>query len=313
MNLYFSALGAFGAAWVLGKPIIALLRRLDAKQTIYEFAPESHRSKAGTPTMGGWIVIAAVALAVIGLQLLGFWPTTGTAGAGAYVLGTAFAFALLGFVDDYLVRRLTAQRGLRWKLKLLLQFAIAGFAAYPLNALIGPMAVAAGAFWIVMWVNAFNLTDGLDGLAAGLSAIAFGALAATSTDPGVQITAVVWAGASLGYLVWNCHPAQVFMGDTGSMALGAAFALLSLSVYLENPKPFRLWSNGFLIGIVFFVEIISVVIQLTSVKALKRKVFLATPIHHHFEALKWAEPKIVVRFWIVGLVAALAAIGMERA
>ncbi|GBC93438.1 Phospho-N-acetylmuramoyl-pentapeptide-transferase [bacterium HR15] len=325
-------------ALVLGKPIIGALAKLNIRQTIYAYAPDTHRAKEGTPTMGGFIMLFAVAGGLLALipsvqaapALLHIRHFPVALSPFALLFSTALLFALLGFVDDYLVRRWLGRRGLEWKVKLLLQFLAAGIALYaiadiPPQLLRGellpqPPSLPSvmwvfGLVWVVAWVNAFNLTDGLDGLAAGLSVIAFGVLAAIGRDALSIITAMLWCGAALGYLWWNLHPARVFMGDTGSMALGATFGLITWrEIALAQSvgqagrwAPVEWMALCVLIGLVFALEMVSVVFQLSAVKLLKRRLFRATPIHHHFELLGWQESEIVGRFWLVGALAGLTA------
>lgn len=301
---------------VLGKPIINALKRLNARQTIYEYAPETHRAKEGTPTMGGFIILIAVAVGCIARI---FVPgSDDTSLAPFLILSIAVLFALLGFADDYLMKKWTGKRGLEWKSKLVLQFGLAALSVCMLSSLttgetntdilqadfsqanVGRLAFLT--LWMVAWINAFNLTDGLDGLAASLSAIAFIGMGGIVAFPAPLIdTAMVWAGACLGYLWWNSHPARVFMGDTGSMALGAAFGSLSAIPLLRSNAPLSEGVVWILLGGVFVAEIVSVVIQLSWVKLFKKRLFRATPIHHHFERLEWQETQIVARFVIVGI------------
>lgn len=298
------------AALLLGKPVIEGLKRLKARQTIYEYAPESHRVKEGTPTMGGFLMLIAAALA--GIVMIGRTENSQHLASYWLVWGGAMAFGLLGFSDDYLVRKLTGRRGFEWKIKLIAQLVLAlAFVTILTNAnAVGQGSgsrwfhLLFGTFWVVGWVNAFNLTDGLDGLAAGLSVIAFIALGVWSKEPAIALPAYCWAAACMGYLWWNTYPAQVFMGDTGSMALGAVFAGLSLQAAWGVSNAVAGYGVPIFIGWVFAVEILTVVIQLTWVKTMGRRLFLATPIHHHFERLNWHESRIVVRFWIAGLLAA---------
>jgi len=325
-------------ALAIGKPIIGALAKLNIRQTIYAYAPDTHRAKEGTPTMGGFIMLLAVAAGLITLLLAPHLPAFTSLLLTHYspfaisplalLFASALLFALLGFADDYLVRRWLGRRGLEWKVKLLLQFLAAGVALYtmagfPAQLLRGqpplyspslpPLLWGIGLVWVVAWVNAFNLTDGLDGLAAGLSGIAFGVLAAICRDALSVVTAMLWCGASLGYLWWNIHPARVFMGDTGSMALGATFGLITwreITLVASAPLPTMPVQQAalfVLVGLVFAAEIVSVVIQLSWVKLLKRRLFRATPIHHHFELLGWQESLIVGRFWLVGALAGLTA------
>jgi len=308
-------------ALVLGKPVIGWLARIKARQTIYAYAPETHRPKEGTPTMGGFLIILGVLAAMV---VWGVAHRDENLVLTLVIFAGALWFAAIGLLDDYWIRRLTGQRGLEWKAKLGLQLVAAAVSVYMLwQAVPAPMrtiptqpltgdgggwlALEFGwgyyllaVLWVVGWVNAFNLTDGLDGLAAGLTAIAFLPLCGeVGRFMGAEYAPML-LGACVGYLWWNVHPAKVFMGDTGSMFLGASFGLLTLRMLLSSPS----WTgvaSYTLIGGVFAVEILSVVIQLSSVKLRGgKRIFKATPIHHHFELLGWAEPTIVMRFWLVG-------------
>lgn len=311
-------------ALLVGKPMIGWLARLKVRQTIYAYAPETHRPKEGTPTMGGFILLLGVGAGIVAYALQ---PEKRLLLTPLLALFTgAILFAFIGIVDDHLMYRWMGRRGLEWKTKLLLQLiaalaslALLGSVPALLNTSTVTMLGSAlasdawmlllGTLWVVGWVNAFNLTDGLDGLASGLSAIAFGTLAVLAQDMVHHASALLWAGASLGYLWWNAHPAKVFMGDTGSMALGATFGLLTwreVMLSLSLPHAFLMG----LIGAVFAVEVLTVIIQLSAVKMLGRRVFKATPIHHHFELLGWKEPEIVVRFWLVGALCALSALAL---
>ncbi|CUU38593.1 MAG: phospho-N-acetylmuramoyl-pentapeptide-transferase [Armatimonadetes bacterium] len=313
------ALTASLIALILGKPMIGWLAKLNIRQTIYSYAPETHRPKEGTPTMGGFIILCGVLGGLLAYALQ--QETQYLLPSMLAILTGAFLFALIGLVDDHLIRRWTGQRGLEWKTKLVLQGAVGAFSLW-LMAQVPPQLQSApptppsadghllwwglGLLWLVGWVNALNLTDGLDGLAGGLSVIAFGTLSVMAREVSVAALGGVWAGAALGYLWWNTHPAKVFMGDTGSMALGAAFGLLTWREWMLNPtlSHAAIWV---LLGGVFAVEVLTVIIQLSAVKTLRRRIFKATPIHHHFELLGWREPEIVVRFWIAGALCALGA------
>ncbi|MCS7273005.1 MAG: phospho-N-acetylmuramoyl-pentapeptide-transferase [Fimbriimonadales bacterium] len=316
----------------LGKLVIRWLARVHALQTVYAYAPATHRPKEGTPTMGGVLIIAGV---LAGMFVWGWlqreWLLMLVIFAGAVW------FALIGLLDDYWIRRWTGRRGLEWKAKLALQTVAAAASVYvlwhavPTVAADDALAVFTGTdslgtrqlefhwgyfllavIWVVGWVNAFNLTDGLDGLAGGLTALAMVPLCAyVGAFAGAEYAPIL-LGACLGYLWWNVHPAKVFMGDTGSMFLGASYGLLTLRVLLSQPSLTELVSFA-LIGGVFAMEIVSVVVQLSSVKLRGgKRVFLATPIHHHFELLGWSEPTIVMRFWLVGALCASAGMLVSR-
>lgn len=304
----------------LGKPLIKQLAKLNIRQTIYSYAPETHRTKEGTPTMGGLLILLGV---VAGLTAHAIQPEKRYALTAMLAIFTgAFLFALLGLVDDYLIRRWTGRRGLEWKTKLFLQAGVGAFCLWfstqiPPQMQSAPPSTAPadlhwlwwgfGLVWLIGWVNAFNLTDGLDGLAGGLSVIAFGALGLIARDALTGALSLLWAGSTLGYLWWNTHPAKVFMGDTGSMALGASFGLLTWREITFQPSTAPILTLT-LLGAVFAVEVLTVILQLSAVKTLKRRIFKATPIHHHFELLGWNEATIVVRFWIVGALCAMGAV-----
>jgi len=316
-------------ALLLGKPMVGWLASIRARQTIYAYAPETHRAKEGTPTMGGLLIMLGV---VVGLVVWAATTRESLIPVLVIFAGAAW-FALIGLLDDYWIRRWTGQRGLEWKQKLALQLvagsvsiyvlwlaasgvaepflggADAGRAQLPLT----PATFALGVFWLVSWVNAFNLTDGLDGLAAGLTALAMLGVYAISAGQGSWVAyALMVAGGCVGYLWWNVYPARVFMGDTGSMFLGASFGLLTLRSLLDVPA-LRHWGAFAVVGLVFAVEILSVVVQLSSVKLRGgKRIFRATPIHHHFELLGWAEPTIVMRFWLAGAMAAAGGVAISR-
>ncbi|MCS6919399.1 MAG: hypothetical protein NZM28_06480, partial [Fimbriimonadales bacterium] len=273
-------------ALLLGKPVIGWLARVNARQTIYAYAPETHRPKEGTPTMGGFLMILGV---LAGMLLWGITRRGDNLTPALVIFAGALWFAAIGLLDDYWIRRLTGQRGLEWKQKLVLQLVAAAVSVYMLWGAIpapvpdAPPQASTGydfgalqlefswgyyllaVLWVVGWVNAFNLTDGLDGLAAGLTAIAFLSLCQYAGFMAGAEYAPMLLGACIGYLWWNVHPAKVFMGDTGSMFLGASFGLLTLRVLLSSPSWVQAASFA-LMGGVFAAEILSVVVQLSSVK-----------------------------------------------
>ncbi|MGQ9657780.1 MAG: phospho-N-acetylmuramoyl-pentapeptide-transferase, partial [Fimbriimonadales bacterium] len=240
-----------------------------------------------------------------------------------------------GLVDDYWIRRWTGHRGLEWKQKLALQLLAGAVSMYVLWLMASSAGETAdllglgalqqvhlplnsatfvlGLIWLIGWVNAFNLTDGLDGLAAGLTVLAFmGVYAISAGQGGGSAYALMVAGACVGYLWWNVYPARVFMGDTGSMFLGASFGLLTLHHLIRAPD-LKNWGAFTLVGLVFAVEILSVIVQLSSVKLRGgKRIFQATPIHHHFELSGWAEPTIVMRFWLVGAITAAGGVALSQ-
>lgn len=318
-------------ALLLGKPVIGWLAGIRAQQTIYAYAPETHRTKEGTPTMGGVIIMLGVGGGIFAWGAL----TRDSLVSMLVIFSGAVWFALIGLVDDYWIRRWTGQRGLEWKQKLALQLLAGAVSVFMVwwvamgaggeGALLGlsppqqahlPLnlaTVTVGLIWLIGWVNAFNLTDGLDGLAAGLTALAMMGTYAIGVVQGTSNAyALVVAGACVGYLWWNVYPARVFMGDTGSMFLGASFGLLTLHHLIRAPD-LKNWGAFALVGLVFAVEILSVIVQLSSVKLRGgKRIFRATPIHHHFELSGWAEPTIVMRFWLVGAITAAGGVAFSQ-
>ena len=298
---------------VVGPKFVAYLRRKEYGQHIREEGPEHHVTKQGTPTMGGLLVLLAASIGFLGFSRYTVPALT--------VLFVTLACGAIGFLDDFI--KLTHRRSLglngRWKLILLGAITVGvGIAArhqdLPTNVYVpglGHIELSYAWYGLLFLViagaaNGVNLTDGLDGLAAGTVIIALFTFAAMiviswirSGTPGhrfdtkldLAIIAAALIGAAIGFLWYNAWPAEVFMGDTGSMALGgalAAFAIFTKTIFLL-----------LLIGGIFALEALSVIVQVFTFKYLKRRVFLMTPIHHHFEMKAWSETKIMVRFWIV--------------
>jgi phospho-N-acetylmuramoyl-pentapeptide-transferase len=304
-------------------------KKTSSVQPINEWAPDRHKDKAKTPTMGGIVFVSATILA--SLLTIKF--------SNVYALGailTIVLFALIGFQDDYAkIKKHENLAGLKAKTKLLLQifFAIlissylyvfADFNTDLYVPFIKAPIVDMGIFSIILWVivvistsNAVNLTDGLDGLATVPSITALTSfsiiiyitgnvkisayLLMPSFNVGeVAIVASALMGALTGFLWYNCHPAEVFMGDSGSLTIGA---FLGYSAIISKSEILLL-----LIGSIFVIETLSVILQVGSFKLRKKRVFLMAPIHHHFEMKQWAESKIIVRFWIIAILSNLVAL-----
>jgi phospho-N-acetylmuramoyl-pentapeptide-transferase len=301
---------------ILGGPtFIAFLRRNEFGQHIREEGLQHHRDKQGTPTMGGLLVIAAAAIA--------FLPLSDFTLPALTVFGTTLACAGVGFLDDYLKLRRQHSLGLRgrWKMLLLALITVAvGLAAnhqhlsHSVFVPIGDWSVPLGPVWYLLLfliiagsVNGVNLTDGVDGLAAGTSIIAlatFTAMAvkifirsATPTHGRIEnrldiaFIGAALIGAAVGFLWFNAFPAELFMGDTGAMALGGGMAAMAIMMKVELLLLF--------VGGIFAVVALSVVLQVLSFKYWGRRIFLIAPLQHHFEMKAWSETKIMVRFWIV--------------
>jgi phospho-N-acetylmuramoyl-pentapeptide-transferase len=296
----------------LSPRFIEFMRARQFGQHIREEGPEGHHSKAGTPTMGG--VVIFVALAVPFLILSDYdWRSIG-------VFGVALGAALIGFADDYtkIVKRRSL--GLRARTKLAAQIALSLFlwwvatekAGLPdtlrlrsLDATIDLGLLYPVLIYLVVagTTNAVNLTDGLDGLAGGCTAIVslayLGITFITSGQEDLALLSGCLVGACIGFLWFNAFPATIFMGDTGSLGLGGAIAGLAVMTKTEELL--------ILLGGIFVIEALSVLIQVFSFQTFRKRVFLMAPVHHHFEILGWSETKIILRFWIVAAVCAAAA------
>ena len=308
--LSLAGAAALAAVLVLaaGPFVIPELHKLKFGQSIREEGPKSHQAKSGTPTMGGVMIIAAITLATLAAA-----PLTAGVWLALFVMLGHFA---LGFLDDYIKVVKKRNLGLKARQKLLGQIVIAVVVIFFAQHELGiattvwlPLVHAEldiGLFYypLVLFVlvgtsNAVNLTDGLDGLAAGtvtVAALAYMAVALAFSATGLAVFAAAIAGASCAFLRFNHHPARVFMGDTGSLALGGALAALGILTHTEILLA--------VIGFVFVVEALSVIIQVISFKTTGKRVFLMSPIHHHFELKGWTETRVVYTFWFVGAVVA---------
>ena len=308
-------IGFLGSA-VLGLILIPILKKLHLGQRISAFVGEAHRKKEGTPTIGGLIFIIPTLVATIGLAILGKIPYTANLGI---VLLVFIGYACIGFLDDFLSIRRGKNEGLTTYQKLTMQvlIAIGFFYIYMRNGgqtswVVGTLHIDLEMGWLyglfILFVlvgasNAVNLTDGLDGLAGGLSAIAFIAFSLISLMVGFEdigIFSLILVGSLLGYLIYNTHPAKVIMGDTGSLALGAAMGAIAILTHRELTL--------LVVAGVFVIETLSVILQTFWVQIFHKKLFLMTPIHHHFEKLGWDENDIVKLFWVAGLLLAMAGI-----
>jgi phospho-N-acetylmuramoyl-pentapeptide-transferase len=296
----------------LSPKFIDFLRRREFGQNIREEGPQGHQTKAGTPTMGGIIILVAFAIPFLILSTRD-WQSLG-------VFGATLACALLGFADDYtkIVRRRSL--GLRARTKLVLTVAISvglwwvatqkahleptvRFRFVDVNIDLGPIYPLFIYLVVAGTTSGVNLTDGLDGLAAGCAAIVLLAyIGITFITPGerdLSLLAACLVGACIGFLWFNSFPASIFMGDTGSLGLGGAIAGLAIMTKTEVLL--------ILLGGIFVIEALSVVIQVFAFQTFRKRVFLMAPLHHHFELQAWSETKIILRFWIVA--AACGAIG----
>jgi phospho-N-acetylmuramoyl-pentapeptide-transferase len=294
----------------LSPKFIAFLQLREFGQFIREDGPAKHHIKAGTPTMGGIIIVAAIAIPFLILSEYD-WRAVG-------VFGAAVACALLGFIDDYIkiVRRRSLGLSARMKLGFTILISIGLWwvateqAGLPetlrlrvIDYQIDLSFLAGVPFLVLIYVvvagttSAVNLTDGLDGLAAGCAAIvllAYIAITFTTRQFDLALVAACLVGGCVGFLWFNSFPASIFMGDTGSLGLGGAIAGLAVMTKTEVLL--------IILGGIFVIEALSVLIQVASFQAFRKRVFLMAPIHHHFELRAWSETKIILRFWIVAAV-----------
>ena len=302
-RILFGGTAALLICIFLSPKFIAFLRKREFGQQIREDGPQGHHQKAGTPTMGGIIIFLAVTVAFLILTEYE-WRSIG-------VFGAALACALLGFADDYvkLVRRRSLGLRARTKLGITIAISVAlwfvavheahlapdlelNFVDY--HIYLGPLFPLLIYLVVAGTTSAVNLTDGLDGLAAGCAAIvllAYIGITFFAGDYDMAMLAGCLGGACIGFLWFNAFPATIFMGDTGSLGLGGAIAGLAVMTKTEVLL--------ILIGGIFVVEALSVAIQVISFQMTRRRVFLMAPIHHHFELRGWSETKIILRFWIV--------------
>lgn len=304
INVFSAAVVAFVVVVIAGPVVIPLLHRLKFGQSIREEGPRRHFQKAGTPTMGGLMLLAAIIIAALTFagQEREVW----------LALFVTVGHGILGFIDDYIKVVLKRNLGLKARQKLLGQLIMAVALAYvtahffgwgtdvwvPFTDVyfnLGTIYYALILLLLVGTTNAVNLTDGLDGLAAGTSLVAAAAYAAAAFylgRTGMATFSAAVAGSCLGFLRYNYYPAKVFMGDTGSLALGGALAAVAVVTKTELLLV--------VIGGVFVVEALSVIIQVISFQATGRRVFRMSPLHHHFELGGWPEPKVVKAFWLAG-------------
>ncbi len=319
-----AVLVSFLAAYLLGYPAIPLLKRLKFGQTIRDDGPQWHKSKQGTPTMGGVLIIIGVVLGfAVAIASSFVADDTMSAEFGNALsftklfagLGLAIIMGIIGFIDDYIKVVKKRNLGLTASQKTALQslacatylisLALAGLKT-TFIPFVGQVSVVSGwgiVFWpiafffIYGFTNAVNLTDGLDGLASSVTlvvAVAFMLMSGSMKMLGANILASALAGSCVGFLTWNWHPAKIFMGDTGSMFLGGLVVALAFLI----DRPIYL----LLAGVIYLIEALSVVLQVIWFKKTGKRLFKMSPIHHHFEKCGWSEVKIVIVFSIITLI-----------
>lgn len=346
LKKYFSFLNVFGyitfrsvVAFILSFLIaiiffpllIDAMKKWKASQIIRDDGPQSHQGKSGTPTMGGVLVVISI---VISMIICGNFNNLFI----IILLGATILFAFIGFLDDYLKISKKSSAGLHAKFKLISQIIVALIISILIYIIFGPSSskiyvpflknvfidisilyIPFGVFFIVGFSNAVNLTDGLDGLAAGLLVPVFATFGLLSYITGhkeiaeylyisylplsseVLVYCLAAIGGIVAFLWYNAHPAQIFMGDTGAISLGGIIGTIAMMIKQELLLV--------IIGGVFVMETLSVIIQVISYKTRKKRVFLMAPLHHHFELKGWKESKVITRFWIIGGILAIIAIG----
>ncbi|WP_212378409.1 phospho-N-acetylmuramoyl-pentapeptide-transferase [Alkaliphilus sp. B6464] len=322
-QIIYTIIIGFFVTLILGPLIIPFLKKLKVGQTVREEGPKSHLQKTGTPTIGGIIIIASILVTSF---------TSGLINRDLLVaLGATVAFGFIGFIDDFIKVVLKRSLGLRAYQKLSLQIVVAIFLAiyqssisvmgtkiivpfikgsFTFGNIVIPQYLDLGilyipfiVFVVVATVNSVNLTDGLDGLASGVTLIiaAFFALLAMNWGyTSLAIFSAAVTGACLGFLKFNSHPAQVFMGDTGSLALGGAISAVAILMNVALIIP--------IVGGIYFAETLSVILQVVSYKLTGKRIFKMTPLHHHYELSGWAETKVVIVFWIVTVILCLVGV-----
>lgn len=292
---------AFGVSALLAAPVLRVLIALKSRQTVSQHLP-GHQVKSGTPTMGGLIVVLGLTAAILATPAL-----------DRALLVLVLGFAAIGFLDDFVVPRLwPGKRGLGWKEKLILQFAAAGGWVWLAGAASAGAAVALGAGFVVLfWANAYNFADGLDGLAAGLGiwiALGVAACAFVIGMPSLALVALALVAAMVPFAFLNAPPAKVFMGDVGSLPIGALLGALLVGLVVVEPRPL-VWIAAGLLSLMMAVELVPVPLQILSVKLRKKRLFPKTPIHHAFEDAGWPETRIVSGFVLAQLVLSAVAAG----
>ena len=312
----FAIMIGFLSAIVLGLVLIPFLRRKKIGQRISIYVGNAHKKKEGTPTMGGLIFVLPTIVATIILILTKKLELTPNL---IILLFVFIGYAFIGFLDDFLSIKKKNNEGLTTYQKLFLQLIISlvffylymekGGQTSLVSSTLGiniEMGWFYGVFLLFVLIgasNAVNLTDGLDGLAGGLSAISFIAFGLISISVGFEeigIFTFILVGGLMGFLIFNTHPAKIFMGDTGSLALGAAMAAIAILTHREITL--------LVVASVFVVETLSVILQVVWMFLFHKKLFLMTPLHHHFEKIGWCETDIVKLFWVVGLILTMAGV-----
>ncbi|MDD4699465.1 MAG: phospho-N-acetylmuramoyl-pentapeptide-transferase [Oscillospiraceae bacterium] len=326
----FAAVFGFLISLILGYPLIPMLRKLKFGQTIRDIGPAWHKSKEGTPTMGGVIIIAGVVISMVLSFMVSSFTGSGLINESSNSMKMTFLFSgiglalgmgMIGFLDDYIKVVKKRNLGLTARQKTFLQLFVS--AAYLTSLALGGMTTTwfpfigdinvMHSFGLLFWpiallfifgfTNAVNLTDGIDGLASSVTMVVccgFMLAAGLLDFAGINTLAAATAGACIGFLIWNAHPAKVFMGDTGSLFLGGTVVALAFGI----GRPILL----IFAGIIYLIEAFSVILQVAYYKRTKKRLFKMSPLHHHFELSDWGEEKIVIVFSFVTLIGCILAL-----
>ncbi len=321
INALVSGTAAFIVAVILGVPIVFYLRRAKAGKSISEDQPASHQVKAGTPTFGGFVIwVPTLLITASGLSVQ-WWDHRSI----LLPVGTIVVTGAAGFFDDLGTLQVRRVRGgLSWRFKMIFLSVVSVVAAWVLYDYVevqsinipwqgsyelGPWYMLIAVITIVATTSAVAVSDGLDGLAGGTTLIAFvayGVIAFIQGQDFVAAFCLIIAGANLGFLWYNAHPAQIIMGDTGALALGSGLSVVALMT--------GQWLLLPLIGIIFVAEAASNIIQIGYFKySGGKRVFRRAPIHHHFEEIGWAETQVVTRFWVISIAAAMLGVALALA
>ncbi|MEW5957239.1 MAG: phospho-N-acetylmuramoyl-pentapeptide-transferase [Chloroflexota bacterium] len=312
---------AFLLAVIWGHPLISLLKQRGIGKNIRIEGPSTHQVKTGTPTMGGLMILIPVLVITLVLNIANLLGFTLIGRSILVPMGVMVAFGALGAVDDLIGVKVIAT-GMFWRHKLLWQFAFAFFTALFLHIMLDLRSIAIPgvvekidigwlyipvAMFIIVWTsNAVNLTDGLDGLAGSIAAVAFSAYGVIAFLQGqIWLVAFVFTvvGSLLAFLWFNAHPAELFMGDTGSLAIGATLAVVALMT--------GQWLLLPVVGFVFMAEAASVILLFKYFKLTGgKRLFKMSPLHHHFELLGWSETHVTQRFWLIGILSAMLGIAL---
>lgn len=322
---------ALVASAVMAYPTYRLLLSLKSRQTVSQYAPEGHQAKQGTPTMGGIIIVIGVSVGLLFGPRSGYLDGPGWSRNTLFVGGSQLSFTLLlflafaaiGFIDDFLVPRLIkGKRGLGWKQKIVLELMAALLAIPALELPVNLTFIAVTVFVILFFSNAYNFSDGLDGLSSLLALSLFGGLGVLAFISGAQNAAICAAvvGAILPFLLLNAPPARMFMGDVGSLPIGALLGLEVCRLFLppggpssgQAPLAITIPNLAALatLSLVMIAELVPVPLQIFWVKVFKKRIFPYTPIHHAFEKAGWPETRVVFMFAIAQALCVAGAISM---